>query len=249
MDKNQCRIKLQAKYLPCSMAENRYKKTKVKLFGTNLETQVREAYTVMLSADKEYPYLVSARNFIPGILEFDHGEQRYLAFNRFRRSMYEQFDITSYPSACGLGSRDSSYTLIFTRSKIPMRVLGNPLQTEAFLYPEQYGKPQFTRAAVIEQDIIISGTASIRGSETLHPDDLEKQFLVTLENIKVIKEQSGIACHDLLYNIYVKHHSHMESVQQMCQQHGLTGNFYCVDICRNDLLLEIECFSPVFDFI
>lgn len=230
------------------MTQNLYKTIKIKLSGNNLEHQICEAYTVMLALDLEYPYLISARNFIPNILDIYNGEQQYLAFNRYRRSMYNQFGLEQYPTACGLGSRDLSYTLIYTRSKKPMRVISNPLQTEAFLYPDRYGKPQFTRAGAVGNDIIISGTASIRGSETLYVDDIEKQFFVTIENINLIKQESALPCDDLLYNVYVKHAADIDRVKQLCDHHGIKGQFYCVDICRDNLLLEIECFSPVFKF-
>lgn len=224
-----------------------YKTTIINLPGFDIDEQIESAYTTMLEEDEEYPYLISCRNFIPNILGYEDGVQRYIKFNAARRRMYEKFNVTVYPTACGLGSIDNHYKLLYVRAKTPMMFFDNPKQVEAFDYPQFYGKPQFSRAGVHNGNLMISGTASIRGSETIHIGDLLSQIDVTVDNLNIIIERSGVINPELVYTIYVKNKEDIDIAKQRCAQHGITGELVNVDICRDNLLVEIEAHSRSFD--
>jgi hypothetical protein len=123
----------------------------------------------------------------------------------------------------------------------------NPRQVSAYEYPAQYGpKPAFSRASILGDTLFISGTASIVGHETVHVDDVTGQTRETLANIEALVGEanriSGAGRFDmstLAYKVYVRHATDLPLIQS--QLHTLTQVLYLqADICRQDLLVEIE---------
>ncbi|MCK7496072.1 MAG: hypothetical protein MZW92_37815 [Comamonadaceae bacterium] len=101
-----------------------------------------------------------------------------------------------------------------------------------------------------QRTLFISGTASIVGHETVHVGDAAKQLEETLANIDALSEQaarhgmpqSGPA-RQLFLKAYLRHAEHFPAVQaRLRQAFGPQARIVCLraDICRADLLLEIE---------
>jgi chorismate lyase/3-hydroxybenzoate synthase len=92
----------------------------------------------------------------------------------------------------------------------------------------------------------ISGTASIVGYETLHQGDVEKQTYETLLNIHALLQQ--IPHYDpaqgrMLLKVYVRHPDDLPMIRAKVQTefgHGCKAVYLHSNICRSDLLLEIE---------
>jgi chorismate lyase/3-hydroxybenzoate synthase len=92
----------------------------------------------------------------------------------------------------------------------------------------------------------ISGTASIVGYETLHQGDAEKQSAETLVNIRTLLQQ--IPHYDpvqgrMLLKVYLRHADDLPMVQAKVQAEFGTACkaiYLLSNICRSDLLLEIE---------
>ena len=143
------------------------------------------------------------------------------------------------------------------------KVLDNPLQIAAHKYSQgvllgavdpytqQRTTPKFERGRVIgtsgRQTIYISGTAAIRGETSLIADDVTEQTRITMENIDhliapVNSPESGISSEYKLLRIYVKNPSQMEEVRTYMKANypDIKKIYICADICREELLLEIE---------
>jgi len=145
------------------------------------------------------------------------------------------------------------------RKDILLVPLENPLQTSAFDYGREYSpkSPKFSRAmAVVGPEavsILVSGTASIVNAETRYVGDVAGQTRQTLDNIEALIARSnferlgvrraGATLGDMvLARVYVKHQSDYEQVRAICRQRlgELPVTFSVADVCRPDLLVEIE---------
>jgi hypothetical protein len=121
--------------------------------------------------------------------------------------------------------------------------------------------PKFERGKIVitdkNIDIYISGTAAILGEKTIDKSDISSQTQTTISNIlKLISQENIRKCvpkeyHSRLsYNVaqlsylraYVKKERDIPRVQNICKQyfHDTPSVFLSADICRDDLLVEIE---------
>ncbi len=99
--------------------------------------------------------------------------------------------------------------------------------------------------------LLISGTASIVGSKTVHPEDIMGQLDETLENLRMVDSMArgkGFRERELrgLYlNVYLRRVQDLGAVQKKLEADFGIDVKVCymrADICRSDLLIEIEAF-------
>jgi enamine deaminase RidA (YjgF/YER057c/UK114 family) len=201
----------------------------------------------------------------PGINIDDGGLERYRRFNLHRFKAYDEAKhptATGAPAACALGSSGGPLVLYCLASKTPPEAIENPRQTSAYRYPQQYGPraPSFSRAALWRGDdedsdvLFVSGTASIVGHETLHQGNVVAQAHETLTNLQSVVASAvshgarDVALlSDLRLKAYVRHPQDQPRVQQVLAGHGLDAEnvlYLHADICRSDLLVEIEAIGP-----
>jgi len=225
------------------------------------------AYRSLLDALEAigYPHLLRIWNSIPDINVDDDGLERYRRFNLQRFKAYEESKRpthTGAPAACALGSFGGPLVLYCLASKTPAESIENPRQTSAYRYPEQYGPraPNFSRAALWrgaddESDVLfVSGTASIVGHQTLHHGNVVAQAHEILTNLQAVVATAvsqgarDIALlSDLRLKSYVRHPTDQPRVHQVLAGHGLDADavlYVHADICRADLLVEIEAIGP-----
>jgi enamine deaminase RidA (YjgF/YER057c/UK114 family) len=146
--------------------------------------------------------------------------------------------------------------IYFLAAKQPGQRVENPRQTSAFNYPVQYGprSPNFARAMLMQTSgkplLFISGTASIVGHETLHIGNAPAQARETVANIQAVIAQAQLAGLDqpiananLLLKTYLRHPDDLAMVRNcLLQAFGPVAKslYLQADICRADLLLEVE---------
>jgi enamine deaminase RidA (YjgF/YER057c/UK114 family) len=159
----------------------------------------------------------------------------------------------------GRGLVMSCLSLETAREDLFLLPLENPLQTPAYSYDAKYSSqsPKFSRAVALGLgDYVttwVSGTASIVESETRHPGDPAKQTEQTIDNIeRLIAEENfrrhgvngaGASLHDLAkVRVYLKRAEDLAQCKAVCERRfGPVPAIYAVaDICRPDLLVEIE---------
>lgn len=208
-----------------------------------------------------FPALLRMWNSFPSINLEIAGMERYRSFCVGRHQALDawHFPEEQLPAATAIGSHEGGLLVYFLAGKKPGIQIENPRQVSAFHYPKQYGpkSPSFSRATMTSwQHLYISGTASIVGHESLHKDDCLAQLQETLRNISLVIDRAhqlhGSACRNIndinLMRVYVRHPEHSEQLhEQLMQQLSTNAQIQVLqgDICRSDLLLEIEAmYSP-----
>ena len=98
--------------------------------------------------------------------------------------------------------------------------------------------------------LLISGTASIApGGETAHVGDVHKQVALTMEVVAAILRSRGMDWSNVTRGIaYFRHFDEAPALERYCQTHGISGLPLVVsaaDICRDDLLFELEVDAAV----
>jgi enamine deaminase RidA (YjgF/YER057c/UK114 family) len=221
--------------------------------ASGLHTATEEAYREIFATVNElgYPHLARLWNYLPQINVETGGLERYRQFNSARRNALIAYrrDLTgNVPAACALGSVTGSPLVIyFLASRHAVTAVENPRQVSAYEYPEQYGpKPAFSRASILGNTLFISGTASIVGHETVHVGDVTAQTRETLANMEALVDEANrvadagrFSMNTLAYKVYVRHATDLPLVRS--QLHTQAQVLYLLaDVCRQDLLVEIE---------
>jgi chorismate lyase/3-hydroxybenzoate synthase len=229
--------------------------------GTPLESLSRQAYREMFAfmEAQGHRHLLRVWNYLPRINEEEQGLERYRRFNLGRHEAFvlsgRDINEENVPAASVLGCGAGPLVIYFLASRVPGQPIDNPRQMMAYRYPEDYGprSPIFVRAMRAELAgrpcLLVSGTASIVGHETVHKGDVREQTLETLRNIRTLQEQAypdGPAhCRKggIQLKAYVRHAQDMEVIRECVEQEFGSGGhtvYLLSDICRSDLLLEIE---------
>ena len=199
-------------------------------------------------------------NYIQDITEENNGKQNYQDFNDARSLFYEENGWHSkYPAATGIGTSRGGVMIeiMATCGGNPAnRPIDNPLQTAAHVYSQrvligngegQKTTPKFERARIAGENIYISGTAAIRGEESLSSLDITGQTAATMEimNTLIAPDNIPIPCRSTVYDtlrVYVKREEDILPAQEYLQEHypAAQKHFVVSDVCRPELLIEIE---------
>jgi len=230
----------------------------------SLEECTNHAYTSILNfiRQKEFPHLVRIWNFFPNITTVVNDVERYQSFCVGRHQAFQnvtEFERT-LPAATAVGSHgDGLIIYFFATTKAGVQV-ENPRQISAYHYPEKYSpkSPSFARATLKHwpsaTHFFISGTASIVGHETLHEENVLIQLEETLKNIEAlvatVRDTHQQPIHDItdlsLMKVYIRHPEHYEMIQKALSQrvsNDVAIIYLQGDLCRENLLLEIEAFA------
>lgn len=202
-------------------------------------------------------------NYIEDITVKNEESQNYQEFNDARSIFYSKANWPGgYPAATGIGTGRGGIMIELNAIKGTTAInkaIDNPMQVAAHNYSQNVleGKvmkelderttPKFERARILGNTIYISGTAAIKGEQSVTSRDTVAQAettmqvmnnLISKENIPV--ENNG-ATYDLL-RIYVKHEEAIPAVKEyMNANYPTVPKHYLVsDICRPELLIEIE---------
>ena len=226
-----------------------------------LDTASYAAYTRIFDfIDRRgYGHLLRTWNYVPHINGDDAGLERYARFNVGRHDAFAakgRIIGTNTPAASALGSRGTQLTVYFLAAKEPGQLIENPRQTSAFNYPAQYGprSPTFARAMLMqsagEPQLLVSGTSSIVGHATMHAGNAPAQAQETVANLLTVIAQAQLAGFDassphahLLLKAYLRRPADLAMARNCLTQAfgaATTIAYLQADICRADLLLEVE---------
>jgi chorismate lyase/3-hydroxybenzoate synthase len=196
-----------------------------------------------------FPTLLRMWNYMDAINEVSGGLERYRQFCVGRARGLSSIPAESFPAASGIGRQHSTHKLqiYWLASREPARPVENPRQVSAYRYPPEHGpvSPSFSRASIAEDGtMFVSGTASIVGHASLHDGDPLAQLDETLRNLEMLTEfgqGAGIDERTLL-KVYVRRREDADLIARALRERApecptllLAG-----DICRKELLLEIE---------
>lgn len=212
----------------------------------------------------QFPYLFRFWNYIADINTHSFELERYRQFNLGRQDAFLSHgrEVTgNVPAACALGFpsprlSQGPLTIAFLAGRVMPVSIENPRQISAYQYPQQYGprSPTFSRASLVQlgpdEVLFISGTASIVGHATLHPDDVIAQTRETMANIQAVLGEANTRTNtnqfnltELHYKVYLRHAPDLDQVRAELKRivgQPLHAIYLQADVCRPDLLLEIE---------
>lgn len=171
---------------------------------------------------------------------------------------------TIYPASTGIGADDvdiamSCQAIKTERDDVIVVPIENPNQTPAFDYAAFYSpkSPKFARACAVKFNdrcsVYVSGTASIVDQKTVFIGDPVGQVNQTLDNIAALisgdnlkkhgVDEFGAEISDLaVARVYVKYRKDYEAIRTVCEKRlaGVPVVYTFADVCRDDLLVEIE---------
>jgi len=220
------------------------------------EIAYQEVFDVL--SETKYPHLIRIWNYLPQINAQSDGDERYRHFNSARQTAFRKSGraiMGTVPAASALGSpAGSPLCIYFLAARRPPKTIENPRQTSAYHYPPKFGRhsPIFSRACVwgdsSSSRLFISGTASIVGHETIHRGDVTAQTRETLVNISALLAEANRMVGSARYSldalqlkIYVRRPEDLPAIQATLSSRTAASAVYLrADICREDLLVEIE---------
>jgi enamine deaminase RidA (YjgF/YER057c/UK114 family) len=234
---------------------------------TPLQQAAESAYgQVFALLDRlRFPQVLRFWNYFADINADSFGLERYRQFNFGRQAAFVtcgRHEMGIFPAACALGGGAGPLNVAFLASRVAPLNIENPRQISAYHYPQQYGprSPMFSRASLVrlqhEWVLFISGTASIVGHTTLHAADVLEQTRETMANIKAVLAEAnrsapqpgftgftGFNLADLHYKVYVRDPADLATIRgelQQCVGGALKAVYLRADVCRQELMLEIE---------
>jgi enamine deaminase RidA (YjgF/YER057c/UK114 family) len=233
--------------------------------GKDLASLSRQAYADIFATLKETgcSHLQRLWNYLPGINADGGGLERYRQFNSGRQIAFLDAGYAAFegaPAACAIGTRGGPFCVRFLAGTAPPVPVENPRQVSAYHYPSTYGPraPTFSRAALVpvcdgQVALLISGTASIVGHASVHAGDVQAQTRETVTNLQAVIGTAHERCSArfdlarLECVVYVRHAGQAPLIRAVFEAAvgadspaARSAIYLEADICRSDLLVEIE---------
>lgn len=205
------------------------------------------------------PHLLRLWNYLDAINLGDSDSERYRLFCDGRARGMHAFASKPYPAATAIGRQDGVrvlqvYGLAARHAGHPVE---NPRQVSAWRYPRQYGPtaPTFARGTLTAAaQLLVSGTAAVVGHVSLHRGDLAAQIDETWANLGSLVDQANIE--DSRFGV----RSVLKAYLRDPADAGFLANAVATrapslggllllagDICRRELLVEIDGMHPAVD--
>ena len=214
--------------------------------------QARRALEIMEAAlhvsGMSFAHVVRTWFFLDHLLEW------YDEFNAVRTHFFQErgvFEGVVPASTCvGISSAGGAALVagalaIQSRSDaVRVRAVTSPLQCPALDYGSSFSRA-LEIAAPHHRRLLVSGTASIDpDGRTVHRGDARRQIVLTMEIVERLLQSRGMSWSDVSRSVfYVKRAADASLFTEYCRQRGLD----CLrpvgveaDVCRDDLLFEIE---------
>jgi enamine deaminase RidA (YjgF/YER057c/UK114 family) len=205
-------------------------------------------------AGMEFTDVVRTWFFVDRILEW------YGDFNAVRSRFFEDRHLFHrvLPASTGVGTSNSAGAALIAdvlavkpkHGALYIQNVVSPLQCPAMAY-----RSSFSRAVEIQAGagrlLFVSGTASIApDGRTAHLGDVEKQVALTMQVVEKILESRQMNWADVTRGIaYFKTIDEAGALERYCLENGLEDLpvvLSSADICRDDLLFEIEVDAMAF---
>jgi len=209
---------------------------------------------------------IEFRNVVRTWIYLDEILEWYDVFNAVRTERFRSFGLIPgtagdssggpayLPASTGIGGRNPSGAFCCgdvqaVTGNIEVSVLPGMLQPSAYSYGSA-----FSRGICIEEkeyrQIFVSGTAAIDSTgRSLYPGDAESQIMKTLEVVETLIGEKGAKFKDIRSaTVYLKRVEDLSVYEKLAGRLGLTdlpAVFAVADICRNELLFEMDALAVV----
>jgi chorismate lyase/3-hydroxybenzoate synthase len=242
----------------------------VTLDAPTLERRVTEVYDAI--AARLHPLaanqLVRLWNHIPSIHQrMDARRDRYMVFNAGRFKAFENWygGVRAFDhkvaTASGVGHDGADLVVHCLASRAGGTAIDNPRQIAPHRYSTRFGPlpPCFARGTLLPgaRLILVGGTASIRGEDSLHVQSLAMQMRETLTNLAAVvasaqgqsaldagpvDERRWLALYrDLrVYHPKLTDRKPIEAMLQEAFSSSCRIELRRAELCRAELLVEIE---------
>ncbi|MCP4847529.1 MAG: hypothetical protein GY899_06240 [Verrucomicrobiaceae bacterium] len=201
-------------------------------------------------------------NYVPGINEESNNLENYRAFNIGRHRAFVSAYGNDYSKrispASAVGANGTTLAVAFIAGNDVLENVENPEQTPAYSYPLEHGpkSPSFTRGAHGTVESIptayLSGTSSIKDHQSVGNNDLTSQYQTTIDNMRLVTESLGYPdamgngqAMNREFTFYLRNKRDLNSAIDLFRATTGESGVACTrflhsDICRRELLLEIE---------
>jgi enamine deaminase RidA (YjgF/YER057c/UK114 family) len=209
-----------------------YLQKKLLEFSATIENSVLRTWIYAPHVDADYPGIVKAR-----------------------KELFERINLTKdthYIASTGIqGGTGDRFSRV---SMDAYAVIGIPEKNIRYIHAPEYLCPTvnygvtFERATAVELGqtdfLFISGTASIdKNGDIVHPGNIEKQTLRTLQNISALLNSAGFAREDLSsFIVYLRDIADYGFTKPLIDQYleNLPAVYVRAPVCRPGWLIEIE---------
>lgn len=209
--------------------------------------------SIMAEENMPLNSIVRQWNYIERITFEDENSQHYQDFNDARSELYGRTAWENgYPAATGIGTISGGIVIDFDAAVgEPIVHINNELQVAAHAYSKDLligeaskkTTPKFERAKLCGDLLYISGTAAIRGEESLTGIMAAEQSVITLENIDELIRCSKCG-KAISLRVYIKYREDYEQIREVVERYSPNNALYIfADICRDELLVEIEAIA------
>jgi chorismatase FkbO-like protein len=203
--------------------------------------------------------------FLPDIhARLEPDLDRYMVFNAARFAAYSAWygGRESFPralaTASAVGTTEASLVLHCLAADTPGQPVENPRQVPAYRYSRRFGPlpPCFARATIVRPRVgapllMVGGTASIRGEDSMHAGDLGAQVDETLANLASVVAAAwggGAADERALGRYRHLRAYHRREGDRAAVESRMRAAFPALDrlellpaeLCRPELLVEVE---------
>jgi chorismate lyase / 3-hydroxybenzoate synthase len=243
----------------------------VSMAAADLRIAVTRAYLATADAlGRASLYPVRFWNFLPSPgKSMGEGLDRYMVFNAGRHDAYAHWYGTPrefshwLATASAVGVVSDDYVLYCLASESPGVPVENPRQTPAWLYSRRYGPkpPCFARATIAQlggrPQLLIGGTASILGEDSVHIGDVDAQLHETLRNIAAliaaaradtVESARALLARMSSLRIYIRDAADaaaiLSTVGYLCGEDAVV-EAAIANVCRPELLVEIEAIAEL----
>jgi chorismate lyase / 3-hydroxybenzoate synthase len=179
---------------------------------------------------------------------------RYMLFNSGRYDAFLSWygDAARWgaqlATASGIGHHGADLIIHCLATDRPIHAIDNPRQIAPHRYSARFGPqpPCFARATRIDNLLLVGGTASVRGEDTMHLHDLAAQTQETFTNLDALLSAADCnAARNSFRELRVYHPRRSDTDAIM---RSLRAAFPALprlelmqaDLCRRELLIEIE---------
>lgn len=237
-------------------------------YDNNIVAITQEAYQQIFAAMQGYTGYTIIRfwNYVPEITSFTDasGVTIYQLFNEGRQAAFKSWygsalsDIP-VPAASAVGSTKPCLRIEFLAATTLIQQIENRNQIAAYHYSEQYGRiaPFFSRGAIYNNNgqrlLLSSGTASIKGENSLHAGDIYEQLYQSMHNLRILGSQFNLKQYGIHYGfalediaalrVYYKEEKDKAFLERFVPKFLSPSchiSFMHAAICREELLVELE---------
>lgn len=233
-----------------------------------VEQAAKDVYLLIFKALENYPTMVPIRfwNYMPAITRVvQDSVTRYQLFNAGRYNAFNAYYGESLlhtmpvPAASTVGTKDEKLKVEFLAINSTAKMIENREQVPAYQYSKNYGQipPFFSRGVIYNHNkqhlLLTSGTASVVGEKSKYTDDLDQQLVQSVQNLGILGSQANLKKYSIddlfelndiaFLRIYYKHEHDRPALERAISKFFPSTckvTFQHADICREELLVEIE---------